>query len=123
MTPATIFLLLICVALNTIAQVLLKAGVRTVGAIDFSLAHIGRAAAALLFEWHNFTGLVCYVSSVAVWLMVLSRIEVSVAYPMVSLGYIATAIAAYYLFGESLSPTRIAGIFIILLGVYLVASS
>jgi multidrug transporter EmrE-like cation transporter len=123
MTPATIFLLLICVALNTIAQVLLKAGVRTVGAIDFSLAHIGRAAAALLFEWHIFTGLVCYVSSVAVWLMVLSRIEVSVAYPMVSLGYIATAIAAYYLFGESLSPTRIAGIFIILLGVYLVASS
>jgi multidrug transporter EmrE-like cation transporter len=123
MTPATIFLLLICVALNTIAQVLLKAGVRTVGAIDFSLAHIGRAAAALLFEWHIFTGLVCYVSSVAVWLMVLSRIEVSVAYPMVSLGYIATAIAAYYLFGESLSPTRIAGIFIILLGVYLVARS
>jgi drug/metabolite transporter (DMT)-like permease len=123
MTPATIFLLLICVALNTIAQVLLKAGVNTVGAIDFRLAHVGRAAATLLFEWHIFTGLVCYVASVAVWLLVLSRTEVSVAYPMVSLGYIATAIAAYYLFGETLSPARIAGIFVIMLGVYLVARS
>jgi drug/metabolite transporter (DMT)-like permease len=122
MTPATIFLLLICVALNTIAQVLLKAGVMTVGAIDFSLAHVGRTA-ALLFEWHIFTGLVCYVASVVVWLLVLSRTEVSVAYPMISLGYIATAVAAWYLFGEALSPARIAGIFVIMIGVYLVARS
>jgi len=123
MTPATILLLLICVALNTIAQVLLKAGVKTVGAIDFSLNHMGRAAAALLFEWHIFTGLVCYVASVVVWLLVLSRTEVSVAYPMNSLGYIATAIAAWYLFGETLTPARIAGILIIMVGVYLVARS
>jgi multidrug transporter EmrE-like cation transporter len=123
MTPTTITLLLFCVALNTIAQVLLKAGVKTVGAIDLSLAHIGRAAAALIFEWHIFTGLVCYVASVAVWLLVLSRTEVSVAYPMSSLGYIATAVAAWYLFGEALTPTRVAGIFVIIAGVYLVARS
>jgi len=123
MTPATIFLLLICVALNTIAQVLLKAGVGTVGAIDFSLPHIGRAAAALLFEWHIFTGLACYVTSVGVWLLVLSRIEVSVAYPMSSLGYIATAVAAWYWFGEAITPARIIGIFVIMFGVYLVARS
>jgi drug/metabolite transporter (DMT)-like permease len=123
MTPATIFLLLICVALNTIAQVLLKVGVNTVGAIDFSLAHIGRAAVSLLFEWHIFIGMVCYVTSMAVWLLVLSRTEVSVAYPMISLGYIATAIAAWYLFGETLTPARVAGICVIMVGVYLVARS
>jgi drug/metabolite transporter (DMT)-like permease len=123
MTPATIFLLLICVALNTIAQVLLKVGVNTVGEIDFSLAHIGRAAVSLVFEWHIFIGMVCYVTSMAVWLLVLSRTEVSVAYPMISLGYIATAIAAWYLFGETLTPTRVAGICVIMVGVYLVARS
>jgi multidrug transporter EmrE-like cation transporter len=123
MTPTTITLLLVCVALNTIAQVLLKAGVNTVGAVDFSLPHIGRAARALFFEWHIFTGLVCYVASVAVWLLVLSRTEVSVAYPMSSLGYIATAVAAWYLFNEPMTPTRVAGILVIIVGVYLVARS
>ncbi len=123
MTPSTVFLLLVCVALNTIAQLLLKAGVKTVGAIDFSMGHIGRAAASLAFEWHIFTGLVCYVASVGVWLLVLSRTEVSVAYPMSSLAFIATAIPAWYLFGEELSATRIVGIVVIIAGVYLVARS
>jgi multidrug transporter EmrE-like cation transporter len=123
MTPSTVLLLLTCVALNTIAQLLLKAGVKTVGAIDFSMGHIARAAASLASEWHIFTGLVCYVASVGVWLLVLSRTDVSVAYPMGSLAYIATAIAAWYLFGENLSVTRIVGIAVIIIGVYLVAKS
>ncbi len=123
MTPTTISLLLICVALNTIAQVLLKAGVKTVGAIDFSMGHIWRAASSLAFDWHIFTGLICYVASVGVWLLVLSRTEVSVAYPMISLGYIATAIAAWYLFDEPMTPVRIAGIAVIIVGVFLVARS
>jgi multidrug transporter EmrE-like cation transporter len=123
MTPTTITLLLVCVALNTIAQILLKAGVKSVGAIDLTLTHIGRAAAALIFEWHIFTGLVCYVASVGIWLLVLSRTEVSIAYPLSSLGYIATAVAAWYLFGEPLTPARVGGIVVIILGVYLVARS
>lgn len=121
MTPATIVLLLVCVALNTIAQVLLKAGVKTVGAINFSWQNIGRAAWSLALEWHIFTGLVCYVMSVAIWLLVLSRTEVSVAYPMSSLGYIATAVVAWYLFDEPMTPMRVAGIIIIMIGVYLIA--
>jgi multidrug transporter EmrE-like cation transporter len=123
MTPTTITLLLACIALNTIAQVLLKAGVKTVGAIELTLAHIGRAATTLIFEWHIFTGLVCYVASVCIWLLVLSRTEVSIAYPMNSLGYIATAVAAWYLFGEPLTPARVGGIVVIIAGVYLVARS
>jgi multidrug transporter EmrE-like cation transporter len=123
MTPITIFLLLVCVALNTLAQLLLKAGVNTVGTIDLSAGHIGRAAWTLAFEWHIFTGLVCYVASVGVWLLVLSRTEVSVAYPMISLGYIATAISAWYLFNEPMTVARVAGIAVIIVGVYLVARS
>jgi len=47
----------------------------------------------------------------------------SLAYPMLSIGYVVNAIAAYYLFGESLSVMRITGIFIIIVGVYLIAQN
>jgi drug/metabolite transporter (DMT)-like permease len=123
MAPITILLLLVCVALNTIAQVLLKAGVKTIGVIDFQLTQAWRTVWTLVFEWHIFVGLVCYVASVIVWLSVLSRTEVSVAYPMSSLGYVATAIAAWYLFGEPMTPARVGGILIIIVGVFLVARS
>jgi multidrug transporter EmrE-like cation transporter len=48
---------------------------------------------------------------------------VSIAYPMLSVGYIVTAVAAWYLFGENLSASRIAGIAVIIVGVALVARS
>jgi multidrug transporter EmrE-like cation transporter len=54
------------------------------------------------------------------WLLVLSRVEVSIAYPLTSLGYIATALIAYVMLGEDFSSIRIAGILIIIAGVYLV---
>ena len=61
--------------------------------------------------------------SVAVWLLVLSRVEVGFASPMLSVGYIVNAVAGYYLFQENLSLTRITGILIIIAGVYLVTRS
>jgi multidrug transporter EmrE-like cation transporter len=45
------------------------------------------------------------------------------AYPMLSIGYVVNAIAAWYLFGEYISVQRMAGIAIIIVGVYLVARS
>lgn len=123
MTLATFFFVLVCVALNTVAQVLLKAGVKAVGIVDFGPGRVVHTVWTLVFEWHIFVGLVCYVTSVGVWLLVLSRTEVSIAYPMSSLGFIATAIAAWYLFGEPMTPVRIAGILVIIAGVFLVARS
>ena len=66
-------------------------------------------------------GFICYVASVSVWLLVLSRIDVGLAYPSMSLGYVATAIAAYFLFNEPLSAMRVAGIFVIMLGVFVIS--
>jgi multidrug transporter EmrE-like cation transporter len=50
-------------------------------------------------------------------------VQVSIAYPMLSIGYVLNAVAAWYLFGESVSPMRLAGIGIIVVGVYIVARS
>ena len=123
MNYIVLILILLAVLFNTTAQLLLKLGMAKIGVFAFS--------------WHNFApivfkaisspwilaGVCVYVGSLGVWLMVLSRIPVSIAYPMVSLAYITSAIAAYYLLGEDLSLARIAGIIVILIGVYLVAKS
>ena len=116
-------LIMLGVLLNAAAQLMLKEGMRRIGHFDFVWANmvpIGLQVAGNLFV---LGGLVCYVISVAVWLLVLSRVEVSFAYPLLSVGYIVNAVAGYYLFQENLSLTRITGILIICVGVYFVTRS
>ena len=61
--------------------------------------------------------------SVVVWIMALSRVQVSIAYPMLSIGYVVNAVAAWFLFGEALTVQRLVGIGFIVIGVFLVARS
>ena len=65
-------------------------------------------------------GLGCYGVSVVVWLMVLSRVDVSYAYPMLSVGYIVAALAGKIFFGESVDLVRWTGITTICIGVWLI---
>lgn len=114
-------LILLGVLLNAGAQLLLKAGMDKIGYFKFSLANLLPIAWQVALNPYIIGGLTCYVISVCVWLLALSRVEVSVAYPMLSIGYIVTAIAAYFWFHESLTLTRLLGIFVIILGVYLMS--
>ncbi len=111
------------VVLNATAQLLLKAGTNTVGEIQLATANLAPVATRLALEPHFLVGMLCYGVSLVVWLVGLSRIEVSVAYPMLSLGYVLNAAVAWYWFGEAIGPMRIAGIGAIILGVWLVARS
>lgn len=116
-------LILLGVLLNAGAQLLLKAGMSQIGHFEFSLANLIPIGTKVMLNPPILTGLFAYVMSVAVWLLVLSRVQVSYAYPMLSIGYIVNAIAAYFLFGEAMSIARVTGIFIIISGVYLVSQS
>lgn len=119
-----IFTLILCgVLLNAGAQLLLKAGMSQIGHFEFTMANAVPIGLKVIVNPPIVTGLFMYVMSVAVWLLVLSRVQVSFAYPMLSIGYIVNALAAYYLFGEPLTSLRVMGIFIIITGVYLVAQS
>jgi multidrug transporter EmrE-like cation transporter len=104
--------LLAGVLLNAGAQLLLKAGTNA--------APLGPA---LAIEPHVLGGLACYGVSVVVWVIGLSKVPVSIAYPMLSIGYVVNAIAAYYLLGEAVTPMRFAGIGVIIVGVFIVARS
>ncbi len=123
MNAVTFTLLMTGVLLNAAAQLLLKAGTNAVGQFEFSAQNILPVGMKLAFEPHIAAGLACYVVSVAVWIVGLSRVPVSIAYPMLSVGYIVNAVAAWYLFGESLTAQKLAGIAFIVCGVYLVARS
>jgi len=123
MTAISFLLVLAGVLLNAAAQLLLKAGTNAVGHFEFSAQNVVPVGMKLAFEPHILGGLGCYVVSVVVWIMALSRVEVSIAYPMLSIGYVVNALAAWYLFGEALGAMRLTGIGFIIVGVYLVARS
>ncbi len=111
------------VLLNAIAQLLLKAGSGSLANLELRAGNALVIAGRLAFSPPIIAGLGCYALSVVVWILALARVEVSVAYPMLSVGYVVNAVAAWWLFGENLSGARIAGIGIILVGVWLVARS
>ncbi|WP_042687404.1 SMR family transporter [Candidatus Glomeribacter gigasporarum] len=123
MTPVSFACILIGVLLNASAQLLLKAGVNAVGAFAFTRANIVPVGLKLIAQIPVIAGLVCYAASLMVWIMGLSRVDVSIAYPMLSLGYVVNALLAALFFGEALTLQRSAGILIILLGVYVLARS
>jgi multidrug transporter EmrE-like cation transporter len=123
MSAVSFSLLMAGVLLNATAQLLLKAGTNSIGVFEFSRNNIVPVGLKLATEPHILGGLSCYVISVVVWIMALSRVEVSIAYPLLSIGYVVNALAAWYLFGEAVSLTRLSGIGIIIVGVYIVARS
>jgi len=123
MNALSFALVLAGVLLNAAAQLLLKAGTNAVGHFEFSAANVVPVGLRLALEPHIAGGVACYVVSLVVWIMALSRVEVSVAYPMLSIGYVINAVAAWYLFGESLTALRLTGIGFIIVGVFLVARS
>lgn len=121
MNSLSFSLVMLGVLLNAAAQLLLKAGTNSVGPFAFSAGNILPVGWRLATEPHILGGLACYVISVVVWIMALSRVEVSIAYPMLSVGYVVNALAAWYLFGEAVTPARLVGIGVIILGVFIVA--
>ena len=121
MSAVSWMLILTGVLLNACAQLLLKAGTNSVGAFSFSANNLLPVGIKLATEPHILGGLACYVISVVVWIMALSRVEVSLAYPMLSIGYVVNALAAWWLFGEALTVERLVGIGVIIFGVFLLA--
>ena len=123
MTWAAFALILTGVLLNAVAQLALKASVSETGVISLDLPSLLSSAGGLMVNVWLWLGLICYGISVIVWILALSRVDVSIAYPMLSIGYVVNAIAAWHLFDEPMSVGRMVGIGIIILGVFVLARS
>lgn len=116
-------LILLAVALNTGAQLLLKKGMCVIGHFEFTTANIVPIGLKVIQNPYLLGGIAVYGFSLVAWLMTLSRVEVSVAYPLISLGYIVTAYVGCCYFNEAISMTKFVGIGVIILGVFLVTRS
>lgn len=123
MNLTTFGIVLAGVLLNAGAQLLLKAGTKALGVLSLAGGNLPAVAIGVATQPYIIAGLACYVVSVGLWIIALSRVDVTVAYPMLSIGYVVNAVLAWQLFGEQLSAGRITGIGIILVGVVVLARS
>jgi drug/metabolite transporter (DMT)-like permease len=118
------FSILFCgVLLNALAQLGLKAATRVSGPLVGGDAGVWERALSVLGVPSLWFALAAYGLSVIVWLVGLSRVPVSQAYPLLSLGYVINIGLAWWLLGEVPNVQRVAGIGIIVVGVVLVARS
>lgn len=108
-------LILMNVFLLTAGQILWKLGLKQVG--GFNLAN----AAKVIFSPLILAGLVLFVIATGLWFAVLSKADLSYAYPLQSTAYILGMLAAWLIFREVIPVTRWIGTGVILIGVYIVA--
>ena len=110
------------VLLNACAQLLLKAGTNALGgAIHLTASNWFETFVKVITQWPILGGLACYGVSLVVWIIGLSRTDVTIAYPMLSLGYVVSAVGAWMFLGEIIPPQRLLAIGLIMLGVVLLA--
>src|SRR4051812_48219090 len=102
--------------LGASAQLLLRKGMLVMAA-QSPATNLVSLISSLITNFWLWMGLFCYGASMGPWLFVLSRLPVSVAYPMVSMGYILAALMGWLFLNESVTPFRIAGILLICAGV------
>lgn len=117
--------ILFTVFTNAAAQMMLKQGMLTLGDIapagDSGVLGMVTMIFKVVFHPWVFAGLTTFVISMASHLYVLSKVELSFAYPFLSLAYVGVAVAAWWLFSEDLNMWRIAGIGFICVGTALIA--
>ncbi|SIQ11182.1 Multidrug transporter EmrE [Rhizobium sp. RU20A] len=113
--------ILFTVLTNAAAQLMLKQGMTTL--VSPLSDNIVLKLLQIVFNPWVFAGLVTFVISMASHLFVLSKVELSFAYPFLSLAYVAVAVFAYFLFREDINAWRIAGIAFICVGTVLIAQS
>lgn len=116
-------LILFTVLTNAVAQIMLKRGMLALGPLDFSASSPLVTIIRVVFQPFVFGGLCVFVISMASHLYVLSKAELSFAYPFLSLAYVVVLAFAWFAFDEQVGMLRIAGVALICLGTVLVARS
>jgi multidrug transporter EmrE-like cation transporter len=113
-------LILASVSFNAFAQIVLRKAMLKMGAVP-SFSEPLAVAWALLSNAYLWAGITCYVLSLGLWLAVLSNVQVSIAYPMLSIGYVIAAVLGWFFLGETIGLARSGGILLICAGVVLVS--
>jgi len=116
----TYIILLTSIVVATVGQFLIKKGMMVLGSQEFDFKTIVFLIRSIFTNFYLFFGLVSYGLSFLFWMLALSKLKLSVAYPAVSLMYIFIMIGSYFIFKESISVYQIIGIILILTGLFFI---
>jgi len=120
----SLLLILASVTMGVCGQLCLKAGMDQVGTLAASgIISILQTALRVLATPLVFLGLAFYAMGAVFWLLVLSKLDLSLAYPMLALTYILIPLAAQFVLGEQVPSLRWLGVGIIFIGVMVVAQT
>ena len=115
--------IMISVVGGAIGQILLKTGMAKMGPLTMT----GGQAVGIIWRMatnpYVVIGLAIYMFGTLFWLMALSRVQLSFAYPFASLSYGLMLLASWLLFREDISLLRIIGTAVIIAGVLIIARS
>jgi multidrug transporter EmrE-like cation transporter len=119
---STLLLIVANVAMTSLAQIVLNSGM-SAPEVTRALAGGVRLPALMTVLFHPWVvvGLGLYAGAALVWLLVLSRVDVSLAYPFVGLGFVVTMVLAWAFLGEAVTPMRMAGTLLIAAGIVVLA--
>lgn len=120
---STFSLLMIAMCLTVTGELLLKSGMNRHGELNVSLSTLIPTAVKLFTSPFVVGGFVFVFSGALFWLAVLSRWPLSLAYPLLSISYIIGIIASVLILKEKVNTIQIAGVFVIILGVFLISRS
>ncbi|KJS35139.1 MAG: hypothetical protein VR74_17370 [Hyphomonas sp. BRH_c22] len=123
MNPIILATAVASVSLNAMAQIALRKTMLSVGPLPSGMSGLPAFGFSLAFNPWFLAGMACYVVSIGVWMIVLGKVEVSLAYPLLSIGYIITAVIGYFFLGENVNLLRVGGIALICCGIILISRS
>lgn len=123
MSINSLLFIFVSVFLSVAAQILLKNGMSSKSVQSAFGTDAFTVIFTALTNLYVLAGLTAYVASAGVWLVVLSKIDVSKAYPFVGLGFIGTMFFAYWFLNEPITQMKLVGTFFVILGVFLISRS
>jgi drug/metabolite transporter (DMT)-like permease len=123
MNSMSFLLVVASVSLNAFAQVLLRSAAIRVGPLPAAWPEAPAFILTVVCSPYLIMGMACYAISIGIWFTVLARVQVSAAYPFLSIGYVITAFIGYFLLQEQVTLARWFGIAMICAGLFFVAES
>lgn len=123
-TLISIALLLVSVVFATAGQLTLKSAMEAIGRIGTAqVSEAGQTVTRAVKEPRLWIGLALFGISAVFWLVVLSRVDLSLAYPFVGVSYIVVVGLARFMFHEHVPTLRWVGVTIIAIGIALIGIS
>ncbi|MBE3092168.1 MAG: EamA family transporter [Chloroflexi bacterium] len=119
---SSILLILFSISIAVAGQIILKIGINHIGVVNFSnLDALKQLFFGVIKSPLVISGLFLYVISAAIWLVVLSAVDLSFAYPFIGFTYVMVLVLSKFILKEDVNPIRWAGALIVTMGVIVIS--